>query len=112
MTAKIEFIELPLRDLIKKGIPITKAILFGSHARGDFNKDSDIDVLLISPAFDFQVEIEKNIPLIWLANLRIDNNIEPFPIGSMRFTQDKRSPVLEAARQEGIEINIDSDLSA
>lgn len=43
--------KLYLQDLMKRLIPLRKDIiylrLFGSKARGDFNKDSDIDLLLV-----------------------------------------------------------------
>ena len=34
-----------------KEIEISKLILFGSRARGDFEKDSDFDILIISKKF-------------------------------------------------------------
>lgn len=35
------------REIEKVGLKIIKIILFGSRARGDFNKDSDWDLLVI-----------------------------------------------------------------
>jgi uncharacterized protein len=32
-------------------LPLERAVVFGSVARGDFNRWSDIDLLLVSPAF-------------------------------------------------------------
>jgi predicted nucleotidyltransferase len=40
-------------DVVSKaGIPVVAGVVYGSFARGEENKDSDIDVLVISPAFD------------------------------------------------------------
>ena len=38
--------------------PVT-AILVGSYARGDFNKWSDVDIILVSPAFEGKTPIER-----------------------------------------------------
>lgn len=43
-------IEIYLGDLAKK-IKVEKAILFGSAARGKIGRNSDIDLLILSPAF-------------------------------------------------------------
>ena len=40
-----------IRELKKHGIRIEKAYLFGSYARGNQHRDSDIDVLVISRDF-------------------------------------------------------------
>lgn len=39
-------------DVSSTGLRIEKTILFGSHAKGNANKWSDIDLLLVSPDFD------------------------------------------------------------
>ncbi|MFQ6121195.1 MAG: nucleotidyltransferase domain-containing protein [Methanosarcinales archaeon] len=44
MKALEEFVN---KALEKYGDKIEKMILFGSYARGDYNKDSDIDILVI-----------------------------------------------------------------
>lgn len=35
----------------KMGFPVKRMILFGSHARGDALRESDVDLLIISQAF-------------------------------------------------------------
>lgn len=40
-----------LKELIKHKIRIEKAYLYGSYARGNYHKDSDIDVIIISKDF-------------------------------------------------------------
>jgi predicted nucleotidyltransferase len=37
-----------IRELIKEKIPITTIILYGSYAKGENTKESDIDILVIS----------------------------------------------------------------
>ena len=51
---KIKNIEFVLRkyiSLLKKQIPVTMVILYGSYARGKPNEWSDIDLIVVSPAF-------------------------------------------------------------
>lgn len=57
------------RRLIEAARPV-KIILFGSHARGDFDKDSDLDLLVILPTvesrFDEMVRLRhvlRDIPM-------------------------------------------------
>ena len=59
-------------------MPIEEVYLFGSHAKGTANKDSDIDVALVVHHFDgdfFDV-----IPPIWLLREAVDFRIEPHVI--------------------------------
>lgn len=36
---------------VNERFPLTKALLFGSRARGDHLRESDYDLILVSPAF-------------------------------------------------------------
>ena len=38
-----------LNELLRVGIPVKFGIMFGSHARNDTHRWSDIDLLVISP---------------------------------------------------------------
>ena len=40
-----------LDELRKNNIPVSKAYLFGSYARGTYNRWSDIDIALVSDCF-------------------------------------------------------------
>ena len=51
-----EYLEQTLEDLlqeitssIKSKLPDSKIILFGSYARGDYTKDSDLDICVLVP---------------------------------------------------------------
>ena len=69
------------QSLVKKSdfpMPIEAVYLFGSHAKGTANKDSDIDVALVVNHFDgnyFDV-----IPPIWRLIENVDFRIEPHVI--------------------------------
>jgi predicted nucleotidyltransferase len=38
-----------IKSMILAMLPGAKILLFGSRARGDYNKDSDFDILIITP---------------------------------------------------------------
>jgi predicted nucleotidyltransferase len=72
--------------LERNKIPIEKAILFGSYAKGHANAESDIDVALVSEVFsgDRFEDRRKIIPL----RRKIDNRIEPLPFKPEDFEND------------------------
>lgn len=41
-----------LKELIRIGVPVKKAILFGSYAKETAHKFSDIDLIVISDKYD------------------------------------------------------------
>ena len=92
-----------INNLNTAGIVINKAYLFGSYARNQATDDSDIDVLLVSEAFDTDDDIILSKP--WSPKYRIDYRIEPIAIGLKRFTKDNTSLIIEVIKNEGLEIN-------
>ncbi|MFZ1290134.1 MAG: nucleotidyltransferase domain-containing protein [Melioribacteraceae bacterium] len=92
-----------ITELKKNGIEISKIFLFGSYAYGKPNKDSDIDLLIVSPQFDNLSKDEFGSKL-WLATEAVDFIIEPIGIGEKVFNKNKFSPLLDLIRKKGIEI--------
>ena len=90
-------------NLNKAGIVIYKAWLFGSYARNQARESSDIDILLVSDAFDTDDDVILSKP--WSPKYRNDYRIEPVAVGKKRFQTEDNSIMLEVIRQEGIEIN-------
>jgi len=93
-----------LNNLILSGLPIRRAFLYGSYARNEATESSDIDVLLVSDAFDTQDDMVLSKP--WSPKLRFDYRIEPYVVGTKKFCDDDVSLILEMVRREGIEISI------
>ena len=92
-----------LRELLRAGIPVRFGVIFGSHARGDIHKWSDIDLLVVSNLYDTSYSRE-DINVLWRTAARTDNRIEPMPVGLNRWEQDDESTIIEVARREGIRI--------
>ena len=86
-------------------IHVSRAILFGSHARGEAHPDSDIDILVIAPEFDEPYNKDL-VDLLWELRARSDSRIEPIPVGERQWQEDDASAVIEIARQEGEEITL------
>ena len=82
------------------GIHATRAVLFGSFARGDASDLSDIDLVVIAPQFDGPRDVSP-VKSLWRATV-CDNRIEPIPCGEHEWETDGSRPILEIARQEGI----------
>lgn len=96
----IEEVSRYLDTLRRHGFPISKGIIYGSYARGEATPDSDIDLLVISPAFDNDPSARAGE--IWRLASEVDSRIEPIPVGEKRFEEDAVSPLLEIARREGL----------
>lgn len=47
-----EIIDRHVAALRREGVDPTRVVLFGSQARGDAHEWSDIDILVVSPAFE------------------------------------------------------------
>ena len=73
----VKLVRKYIGELERNNIPIEKAILFGSYAKGHAKAESDIDVALVSEVFsgDRFEDRRKIIPL----RRKIVNRIEPLP---------------------------------
>jgi len=94
-----------LNELLQAGIPVRFGIMFGSHARENTNRWSDIDLLVISTLYDKSCNRE-DINLLWRTAARTDNRIEPIPLGLNRWEKDDESTIIEIARREGVLITV------
>ena len=91
-------------DMIRQAdIHVSRAILYGSHARGEAHPESDIDILVIAPEFDESYD-KKRVDLLWELRARSDSRIEPIPVGERQWQDDDASAIIEIARREGEEI--------
>ncbi|HUC60973.1 MAG TPA: nucleotidyltransferase domain-containing protein [Alphaproteobacteria bacterium] len=73
MDARLQKILGKLRAGLERlyGTRLKRVILFGSHARGDADPDSDIDVLvLLEPPVDSWAEVQRTGPLVATLSLR------------------------------------------
>jgi predicted nucleotidyltransferase len=100
--AVIQAVRHYLEVLAANGINASKAILFGSQARGTARPESDIDILVLAKEFDRNRWAKES--KLHILTLQADYRLQPIPVGIKQFRQDDVSPVIEMARREGIEI--------
>jgi predicted nucleotidyltransferase len=89
-----------LNALRQQDIPVSYGVIFGSQVRGDAGQWSDIDLLVISPRFDENLN-RADINLLWRVAANTDSRIEPIPVGQRQFLTDDSSAMIEIARREG-----------
>jgi predicted nucleotidyltransferase len=87
----------------RSGIRVSRAILFGSYARGAAQPDSDVDILVIAPEFDDPYN-KNRVDLLWTLRAQTDSRIEPIAVGERQWREDDTSVIIEMARREGQEI--------
>ncbi|MCL4516462.1 MAG: nucleotidyltransferase domain-containing protein [Firmicutes bacterium] len=90
-------------DKLRKEIPVDKALLFGSYAKGTYHKDSDVDLAIFSDFFKGKRRVEAtSFLLARVADYRYD--IEPigYPFEAYKNYQD--DPFVREIVITGIEI--------
>lgn len=98
---RVEIIK-KLRDFLKKHA-IEKAILFGSYAREEAKKDSDIDLILVSREFEGKSSLKRPVQLYMDWHMG-------YPVDFLCYTPEefnnlkKQVSIVSQALKEGIEI--------
>ena len=92
------------------GNRVKKVILYGSYARGDFNKDSDIDIMILTDLSDDEI-VKYRSNIYGLAyDIEFDNNFD-VTISPLVKNIDKFNYWLEAlpfymnVQKEGVVLN-------
>lgn len=89
-------VEVIIGDYLKairaRNIKIEKAFLFGSYAKGQANKDSDIDVAIISP--DLGKDYVEEAVLLKEISEDIDLDISPRPYSVEEYKKANRGQFL------------------
>jgi len=98
----MEKVKRYLNELTRHGINIEKAYLYGSYARGNYHKDSDIDIVIISSNFQGMrfYDWQRIAPL----TEDIDVRIEPMPYRPEDFTDSDPLAVEVMANGEEIKM--------
>lgn len=95
-----EIIDQYIQALKKNNIPVNQAILFGSYARGKYNKWSDIDIAIVSNIFEGDRFIDRG--KIRKINLSVSSDLEILPYHPEDFTPD--DPFVKEIMETGITI--------
>ena len=88
----------------KKAAAVSTVILFGSRATGKAGSYSDVDLIVVSPAF-------KGLSFRWRATKMYDYWTLPYPVDFLCYTPKefnkfrKQATIVREAVEHGIEIN-------
>ena len=87
------------------GSRLDKIVLYGSYARGDFHKESDIDILVVlkDEEVSFTKELARVSDITWDIWEKTLVNIHFLPMAAKKFYTAK-TPLLYWVRKEGKEI--------
>lgn len=92
-----------LRRRVQDEIPLERVILFGSRARGDARQDSDVDLLVVSTAFEGK-SLGQRAPRIHLA-WDMDLPVDLVCYSPSEFERLRRQvSLVRVALDEGVEI--------
>jgi predicted nucleotidyltransferase len=94
-----KIINIFLKEIQKK-YRIDNAYLYGSFAKGTFNKWSDIDIAIVSSDFSGDL-FEDRLALMRLAST-IDDRIEPRPFKTEFF--NRNDPLADEVQKNGIRL--------
>ncbi|MCL2158157.1 MAG: nucleotidyltransferase domain-containing protein [Oscillospiraceae bacterium] len=99
----IRLIEDFIKSVKADNIKIEKVILFGSYAKGNYSKDSDIDLAIISPDFK-ENECISNMSKLLLKATKLRADIQTLPFSLDEYNKPKG--IMEEILNTGIELNI------
>ena len=77
---EIDFLINRFAEELKRDIPVEKILLFGSYALGSQHKNSDIDVVVVSPAFARGKYIS-HMQYLFRKAAKVSSLLEPVPAG-------------------------------
>ena len=88
---------------LKQQIPVEKAIIFGSYAKGNYAKDSDVDIAIFSPAFENITRVD-GVTLLLMQALSYKIDLQPQPFTMKDYIE--KTGLVEEILKTGVEINI------
>jgi len=89
-----------INKLADNDIKVEQAILFGSYAQGTFNDWSDIDLAIVSTAFDGERFSDR--AKIRRIKLGVSCDLEPIPYSPLDFSSD--NPFVKKIIKTGIRV--------
>lgn len=83
--------------IVISNMVVNKIVLYGSYARGDYRKDSDIDVAVIVPRESISEDILKDMAKLFKLSVDVSLDIEPV----LLIDEEDRSGFLDSILEYG-----------
>ncbi|MBU6157921.1 MAG: nucleotidyltransferase domain-containing protein [Bacteroidetes bacterium] len=90
-------------NAVRSKYDFAKIILFGSYAKGNYNKDSDIDIAVILKDYSNLIDIQLDLMRL---RRNIDSRIEPHPFREKDF--NITDPVVHEIVKYGQDIKVNN----
>ncbi len=90
-------------EFLSHHINVDRIILFGSYAKGDFRKESDFDIAVISQDFE-KMDIFEKIELFSKTAIAVDSRVELKGFGKDEFVNPEKGSLLEAIKRNGRDV--------
>lgn len=100
----LKIIKKFVKRLGEEGIFVDRVILYGSYAAGKEQRDSDIDVAIVSRDFG-RDRVEEGIVLHRIAG-KVDTRLEPVPISVEAYENDTWIPLIYEIKAKGLELKV------
>ena len=99
--AKREIVEILKKYILvlREGIIIDKAYLYGSYLSNTATDESDIDIMIVTDNEDDYLTGK-----IWSLTRKVNSKIEPYLVGKGRFLNNENSPLIDLVKRTGLEI--------
>jgi predicted nucleotidyltransferase len=94
-----------ISNLEALGISVQKVILFGSQAKGTYNKESDIDIAIISREFE-KMGLWKKAKYLGRAARGIPYPIEALGFSPSQLKKIEQGTILDEIKRRGVEVKI------
>lgn len=88
---------------LNQQILVEKAILFGSYAKGNYAKDSDVDLPVFSPAFENMTRVD-GLTFLLMQALEYKIDIQPQPFTMKDYIE--KMGLVDEILKTGMEINV------
>ncbi len=98
-TAVIKIVKKFVDVLKSEGITVQRAFLFGSYLSNSNNKESDIDIMIVTDNEDDYL-----FGKVWSLTKRVNIKIEPILVAKTRFNETDYSLLVDFVKSNGLEI--------